>query len=247
MNTQKHGRSAPLRACTLFGFAALSGCGGGGADSPTSTPVTPAPASTNVNAAYLALVGQGHTFNLAGSTSTRQSVAATLSIGPSTPVTYSGATYDRSTLTSTTTSSTGAAIGTAVTTLWLSQSEHVQVFESNSADGTCVFSTSTELLPTSAALGEAGPYVVGKEYAGCAAPGTVTTLSISTGTVTQTWSYSAIAGTGYVCMTSSDAGFVGTSTEQDCFEVVDASGTLGSRARVTVTDLNGTVTTLASK
>lgn len=50
----------------------------------------------------------------------------------------------------------------------------------------------------------------------------------------------------FVCLNSSTQGFVGTSTESDCVEIVDANGTLGPRARVTTKDLNGVTTTLTN-
>jgi hypothetical protein len=69
---------------------------------------------------------------------------------------------------------------------------------------------------------------------------------ISTGTVAQTWAYQVFDGIAYFCLNSSTKGFVGTSTESDCVEIVDAGGSLGSHARVTTLDLNGVATTLTN-
>jgi hypothetical protein len=69
---------------------------------------------------------------------------------------------------------------------------------------------------------------------------------MSTGTISETWSYTAIDGIAFVCLNSSITEASGTSTESDCIEVIDGNGTLGTHLRVTVKDADGRVMTLAN-
>ncbi len=239
----------PLRMAFLVAavatLAACGGGGGGGDGSTANTPAAPAPSSTDVDAAYTAALRQPHTYSLTGTASTGTSVMATLSIAPASTASYNGVSYDTTTLTSTV-NVAGSPVSTSVTTLWLQQGSTALAFEASSMDTTCMYTSAQSALPHSASLGQQGPYATSAEYPGCTHPGTIYTYDLSVGTVTQTWSYIAIKGRGYVCMTSSDAGPVGTSTEQDCFEVIDANGTLGTRAQVTIHDLNGVTITLST-
>ena len=227
---------------TLLSIAALTACGGGSSETPAPPPPPAAPASTNINAAYLAAMRQTHTYELAGPTSAGVNVSASLSIAPGAAATYNGISYDTTTLTTTVTVA-GSPASTAVTTLWLQPASSVLVFETSSSNASCLYVSSQSALPVTATVGQAGPYITATRYPGCTVPGTV---YVSIGTVTQTWSYTSVSGIGFACLTTSDAQALGTSTEQDCFEVTDANGSLGSRARVTIRDLDGVTTTLAT-
>ena len=233
------------RAVGLISIAAslLAGCGGGGSDAPP--PAAIAPATTNVFAAYAAFVRQPHMYSLSGSTSTGANLTATLSVTQSSQVTSNGITYDRSLVTASIYSG-GVLQGTGVTTSWLNVGSPNWVTSFESADGSCIVRTGGSALPTSAALNQTGPYLTGARYAGCNPGNLPMTFWLSTGAVTQTWSYSLINGIAFVCINSSDRGFVGTSTESICAEVIDANGMLGTRLRVTTMNLNGVTTTLSN-
>ena len=95
-------------------------------------------------------------------------------------------------------------------------------------------------------MGQSGPYVSAKRYAGCSTSSLPTTASLSTESVTQTWALQTIDGRSELCMNSAVAGFVGTATESDCVEVIDTAGTLGTHVKITTIDLNKVSTTLSN-
>ena len=233
----------------VAGFVLVSNlvaCGGGGGGS-TSTPTAAAiaPATTNVLAAYQSLVRQPHTFSLSGSTSTGVSLTATLSVAQGAQITSNGKTYDTSTVTVSIYSG-GVLQATGVTNTWQDVGTPNWAISYSTLEGSCVLRTGGSALPTSAALNATGAYLTGAEYSGCNPSNQPMSFWISTGTVAQTWAYQVYDGIPFVCLNSSTQGFVGTSTESDCVEIVDANGTLGPRARVTTKDLNGVTTTLTN-
>lgn len=228
--------------CALF---ALQGCGGGGGAATNSNPTVAPPATTNVLAAYTALVRKPHTYSLSGSTSTGVSLTATLSIAQAAQVSWSTQTYDTALVTLSVYNG-ATLVGTGVTTSWQATGTPYWDVFFQSSDGSCTLRGGGTALPTSAALGQVGSFLDGTEYAGCSPSNMPMTYWISSGTVTQTWAYQAVGGTPFVCINTSVQGFVGTTTESDCVEIVDTSGTLGSRVRVTTTNLNRVTTTLTN-
>ncbi len=230
----------------------LTACGGGGSDSPTvaAAPVVALPATTNVLAAYTAYFRTKRTLSLSGSTSTGISLTATLSMAPGPKVSSTVGEFDSSTLTASIfRGSTLAASG--VVTYWLSPGSTFPVLQFESAGNTCIANQSFTSLPTSAILNQSGPYLTGIEYPLCNTsnlPGSqpIHRLNIGTKTVTQTWSYQAIGGVPYVCINSSTKGNFGTEIESSCIEVLDSSGTLGGRVRITTTDTDGVTMTLSN-
>jgi hypothetical protein len=172
-------------------------------------------------------------------------MAATLSISQGAQVTFLSTTYD----TAATTLSiyvNNVLASTGVSTSWQDLVTPDWAVSFHSADGTCVERTGGTSFPSSAALGVSGAYLTGKDYPGCSPANMPQSFWVSSGTLTTTWTYSSINGTGFVCFNSSDAGFVGTTTESDCIEVIDTAGTLGTHARITVKDLNNVTTTLTN-
>lgn len=186
-----------------------------------------------------------HTYSLSGSTSQGARLTATLSTSTGTPITSGSNTFDTSALTITVFSADALA-ATGVTTFWYWLGTVSPIVAFASADGSCTWTTASTALPTSANLGESGPYVTATRYVGCSPGNLPMTYWIPAGTVTSTWSYTDIGGIAFVCVNSSNRGSVGTSTESDCIEIMDIKGTLGSRARVSTKDLNGVTAVLSN-
>lgn len=233
-----------LRFTAVAASILAAGCGGGGSDQPVS-PTSSVPTTTNVSAAYTALVRSAHSYSLAGSTSTGISLTATLSTAPGAQVTSNGTTYDTTSVT-VSVFRAGVLQATGVTTAWQDVGGTNWAWSFQTPEGSCVVRTSSVLLPTSAALDQSGPFVSGTKYAGCSPGNLPRSFWTPVGTVAQTWSYRLIGGIPFVCIDSATTGAVGTETESDCIEVVDSSGTLGTRARVTTKDLNSVTTTLSN-
>ena len=235
---------AHLRVVVLAVPLCLVACGGGG-----SQVVTPAaavaPATTNVYAAYQSLARKPHTYSLSGSTSTGVGLTATLSVSQGAQVTSNGTTYDTSTVTVSIYKG-GVLQATGITTAWQDLGTPNWAISYSTPEGSCVLRISGSALPTSAALSQTGAYLSGTKYPGCSPSNQPQSFWTSTGTVAQTWAYQVFDGIPFVCINSSTQGVVGTSTESDCVEVVDANGTLGTRARVTTKDLNGVTTSLTN-
>lgn len=126
------------------------------------------------------------------------------------------------------------------------------MYWSKQSDGSCVRYTSTTALPTSAALNSSYPFAAGTTFtstSSCTTPSNAVGLlgDSPAGNVTISVSYNVIGGIPMICLNSSDTLTFftptrqkGTTTEADCVEVVDANGTLGSKAFVSVAYPDGT-------
>ncbi|WP_284617465.1 hypothetical protein [Aquabacterium humicola] len=197
----------------------------------------------NVAAAFERFVRQPHTYALTGSTNTGVAVTATLTIAQGLSTSSRGRAYDVTSVTMQLRNSSGAVVGSGTASPWFLAGTVDQAFVATS-DGTCAVTSSGTKLPTSASVGQNGPYVTATEYAGCSTLDNVRG-PISSGTRTQTWSVNSIEGGTYACLHTSRVDFF-TTTESDCVQVVDARGNLGGGVRVTLKDANGVTTTLSN-
>jgi hypothetical protein len=233
------GRARPL--ATLVAAAMLAACGGGG-DEPA-----PAPASTNVHAAYAGFVGAAHAYSLTGSTSTGVALTASLAVAPGASAAYGSTTVDTARLTLTV-SQGGNVISSDVSTFWQDVGTPDWAVLFSSAADVCALRTGSTALPTTGSLGAHGAYITGTIYPGCDASNLPQSSSVSVGTLTQTWSYQEIGGVAFVCVNDDQAvnGVVPHATTSYCAEVTDANGTLGTRVHISATDFNGVTTTLAN-
>lgn len=247
MTTQMNQQLWLRRICTvstaLFGVT-LTGCGGGGDAGPASAQAV-APSTTNVAAALQALLKQPHSFALAGSTSTGVPITASLSVTQSAAATYQNVNYDVATVSISVRSGVNL-LGTSSLTIWFTTGTVGQFFLASSADGNCDVAKTSTVPPTSAALGQSGPYNTMTALYSCNTPtGAANSLSFISGTRTQTWSYEVIKGIPMVCINSSLAQLA-TTTESDCIEVIDANGTLGTRVLVTSMNANKVTMSLSN-
>lgn len=233
-----------LKAIQILAAAALAACGGGGGGG-TAAPTPTAPASTNVEAAVRALVRNTHSYSLHGSASTGASLTGTMSTAPAGTLSYQGLNFDSSALTLSV--SSGSTLLSAQTlVLWYYTGTVNLRFSTNSGSNSCDFYTANTALPTSASLGTSGAYFTATHYPGCTSPATAGPFS--SGTVTGTWSFGLVDGAPLVCVNSSSttAGLTSTETSSICAEVLDANGTLGTRARYTSKDANNATITLGT-
>lgn len=219
----------------------LAGCGGGGDGAPAGATPT-APATTNVGAAVRALVRSPHSYALQGSASTGTRLTGNLSTAPGGTLSHQSLNFDSSSLTLSV--SGGGPPSSTTLVLWYFPGTVNLRFSTDSADHTCNNYTATTTLPASAVLGASGAYFTGTQYPGCTSPSTAGPFSY--GTVTGTWSYGLVDGVPFVCVNSSNQYPGATSTLSICADVIDANGSLGTRARVVSRDLNGTTITLAN-
>jgi len=239
------GEALKTVAALIGAAAALTACGGGGgleAEAPSA--ISP-PLSVNVHAAYQNLVRQPHLFSLTGTTSLGIDVTAQLAVSQGPRYVAYGTTVDSATI-SALIYSGGTLRTIGSTSAWQEIGSPNWLITFSSADGTCTLRTGGVPLPSAASLGDSGPYLSGTQYPGCTASNLPTTSWIPSATVTQTWSYSLISALPFVCIHTSTRTLIGTATESDCVEVVDSNGTLGSRMRIAMKDLNGVTTTLSN-
>lgn len=232
-------RNAVTLACALT-LASCGGGGGSGADSPATTKV--APTTTNVSAAYAAVVRTPRSYSLSGTTSTGIALTALLTTSTLASTTYNAKAYDRSAVTVAVFRASVQQSSNTVT-LWFPQGTLNLIFLAYSANGFCSLATDATLLPTSASIESTGPYFSGTRYPSCSALGD--RVFVPAGNVSSTWTYSAYNGSGWMCINSTITDFA-TVTESDCFEVADSTGTLTGRVRVTTKDGNGVTTTLSN-
>jgi hypothetical protein len=125
----------------------------------------------------------------------------------------------------------GAASGTNGT-LYFTNDNFIGIAGS---DGACATARGAmAALPSAATAGQQGPLYVLDGYAGCKVSGQ------KLGTTTFTWSLEAEGALNLFCITSQQQNAEGASigSEVDCVEV-SAGGTLGSKARFTITRRDG--------
>lgn len=238
--------STAVHAISVIPAMALVACGGGDGGqpaAPTNTAST-APQTANVAAVFADVFRSSRSYSMAGTASDGSAVTASVSIAPGAQAQANGQTYDSATI-SIAMFRGGALVASSISTLWLAPGTS-QIVYSFKSDGSCFIAMAHGVLPSSAALGQAGAYVSGSKYSGCSPSNLPRTFWTESAAVTQTWSYRQIAGVAFVCLDSSERSIVGSATESDCFEVSDASGAIGARARLTQTDLSGRTTTLAN-
>jgi hypothetical protein len=214
-----HVRTFSARVGLIAFVSTLAGCG---YDSYSP------PGTTNVSVAVNALLRQPRSYTLYDG----GYQSAILSISPGVTASYKGVNYDTTQLT-TTIRSGGVLISTDVQTVWFQSGTMLEFFIQNSSNG-CDLATSATALPSSAALGSNFPFSRLNFYSTCSSPANTEPGGTGKlqGTVTQTVSYSLIYGIPMVCINAVNSFY--RSTEANCIEIIDANGTLGPRALVSI-------------
>jgi hypothetical protein len=220
-------------ACACLG--SLAACGGGGSDAGAP----PAATTINAAAAWQNLLTSGHSWTVSGTGSDGNSYEFAITVTPSGAATFpvSGATTSLSSA-ALSIKQNGTLVASGVSETYFDSTLHTVGYRNvESTATTCELAVSPGVPPTVAAIGASGPIDQTTQLDGCSA------TSTATGSGTDTWSVEASGGITYFCTNSSeqDASSSSATTEADCFEV-DADGTLGSKARVTITGSGVSVT-----
>lgn len=224
-----------LAAAALAASMILAGCGGGGGDSPaTASAQSVIPNTTNPNAALTRWLTTAATYKLAGSTSNGIDLTATASVAPGPQVTNSLGTFNTATVTIA--MYRGSVLyATNAQTLWLSTGAPVPALYFNSSDGSCFLRSNGSIPATSAVTDTTGILASGTIYPGCSPTNTPTSAWASSGSALLMWEYRVLDGVPMVCVNTQVTPTGGLNTqEQDCIEITDGAGAIGSRMRITV-------------
>jgi hypothetical protein len=207
--------------------ALLAACGGGG--DAAGAPVGP----YMVNAALQKLLATGGSWPMSG-TNNGTSFTVTIAFAPTTngPYPVDGTASSRAVETITIASNGTSSSGTQ--TIYFNPT--TDAFIGLLASGLCSTATSNTALPASAVVGAAGPIFTENDLDGCATNSNVVSTS------SNTWTVVADTGVPLLCWNVTQTALTsgGTSgTESTCVEVAP-NGTLGTRARFSLT--SGTTT-----
>ncbi len=225
--------------------ALLAGCGGGGgsAGSPAPAPApspSPSPApGIDANAAWQNFLKVANTWSVSGIASDSNNYTITLQVQPQQPATFPWDGNIYSTSKSTATVGIGG-LGTnqSVSTSFYNATSFAvsgTTSKVNADPTTCSVVTGTSSTPpTSAQVGDTGPLQTYNDYNGCV-PATSTQL----GTSVTTWSLVADGSINLFCIdTKVNRNNVLDNSESDCFQVAN-DGTLGTSARIMITQSSG--------
>jgi hypothetical protein len=218
----------PLRLLACAAAVALAACGGDGDPGDNS--------NYNALAAWNNFLAPGAPRSwTATGTSNGKTYELSVGIAPMADAEFpvTGATANRLAITASVREGT-TTIGSSVTQLYFDDDLLVLGTRAGpvGSGSTCGAATSASVPPPVAKIANAGPLFTANELDGC------TSGAAKTGTTTATWSVELDQRTRltYFCINSSIADTRGNvqGTENDCVEI-DNAGTLGNRARITVT------------
>lgn len=216
----------------------LGSCGGGGGgssgiQSPPVIPPAPQPASVNVAAAWHDYISMPHSWSMPGKGADAHAFELSVAMQPGATASFpltgaSGRTSAQSLRFSTDGVTTASSDGT----LYLNGDALLGVSTSN---GACSAPRATmAALPTSSQVGTTGAMFVLDGYDGC------TNSGQHLGATTFSWSIESDAALTMFCLVSrsEDGSGAYIGTEVDCIETL-ATGTLGARAKFTITRPDG--------
>jgi len=222
----------------------LAACGGGGGGSSGGGGTTAA--TFNVNAAWHNLLTVTQTWTTSGvSTIDSKTYGVSIAVAPGATAAFpvTGTTYAVSDSTAIL-SLGGLGIANTTSATYFDAATNVAAGTRDRANGgaaTCTVATASVAPPTAAQLvGATGALQTFDVYDGCLSPAT---LNGKIGTSTVTWSLMSTGGVTFFCLNGTRRDLAGTITafEIDCFEVAE-SGTLGTHARITVSNSSINVT-----
>lgn len=214
--------------------ALLAACGGGGGmQLPPVIAPGPAVAGVNIAAAWRDYIAVAHTWTMRGKTTDARAFELSVVMKPGASGTFpltgaSGQTIDQSFRFA----MDGAATVTSDGALFFAGDRMIGI---STTDGACyAVRGASPALPASSAVGAYGTMFVLDGYAGCTANGQ------RLGSSTYSWSVETDGTLIMFCITSrqedGNAAYIGT--EVDCVEA-NANGTLGTRAKFTITRPDG--------
>lgn len=218
----------------LLLICSLAACGGGGGGSPPPI-VAPEPTVTGVDigGAWRNYLSAPHTWVIPGTGSDGRNYQLTIDMKPGAARAFAltGATASTTEQTLKLTVTGGATDDSSGTLFFNTDGGMVGVYDG----GACAAARALAALPGASASGTTGALFVLDGYTGC------TKASPINGATTFTWSVASDVGMNLFCITSQEANSSGTvvGTEVDCIEAA-ANGSLGSRAKFTISRPDGT-------
>jgi len=221
--------------------ALLAGCGGGGSSSGDGG-FKPPGDDIDARAAWENLLTTTRTWVVSGTASDGFSYTASISVAPGGALEFpvTGNTAARS-IASIVLTRGATTVDSRIAETFFDAATGFVVGLRHTIDGVgtfCSSATSAAVPPDAAELGSSGPLFTIDELDGCLAS------SAKLGTATQTWSVEFESETGitYFCTNATEQNLSGAviATESDCIEV-GADGSLGDKARVTVSSAGFTL------
>lgn len=216
----------------------LAACGGGGGDAGGSAPPPPGPTSINAALAWRNYLTVPHAWTVGGVGNDNKSYVVILTMTPGAPQAFplNGTTY------ATTTSNVATRIGG----IDIPATSNVSYFDGTTfvlagtvnsipqRPSTCSEATASTLPPSSAAIGATGALQTFNDRESCLPS------SPSEGNSSTTWSVESENNITFFCLNTTMRNLAGQvdSTESTCMQSA-ADGTLGTKARISVTQAGG--------
>jgi hypothetical protein len=215
-----HHRTGSIACAALLSLAA---CGGGGGD-------TPAPTSYAALAAQRHLLTEAGSWTMTGAVAGGSSYTVNLAFAPQSAQAFAigGVVASRSKQTITVTQDGTLLPGIELTHYF--DAANLAFIGTDNGDGTCSVATANAALPSDARPGDKEVFVTESERNLCADGSGVV------GTTTIGWSLEADTGIVLLCWTSTAQDAVGAAVDaavSSCVEI-DADGSLGSKARLSI-------------
>jgi hypothetical protein len=222
------------RLASTCGLAlVLSACGGGGGSSGDSGFIPPTD-DFDVRTAWTNFLVASRSWAVAGVANNGLGYDVTISVQPgaTSVVPISGATAARSD-TRLIVRENGATVGNALSETFHDAATRQMLgtrFTPLGGASLCSLASATAAPPQAAKIGASGALATLDERDGCSSS------SASVGTATVRWSLAFEGGISYFCIDSTERDLAGNvlATESDCLEV-SPDGSLGARARITIT------------
>ncbi|MET0859323.1 MAG: hypothetical protein ABWY27_21425 [Telluria sp.] len=223
----------PIATCA----ALLAACGGGGGGTTAAIPppvISPGPvvATIDVGAAWRDYLTVAHTWKMAGKGTDGRAYELAVDMKPGATAAFSMTGSSGQTIEQSVRFTIDGATSVTNGTLFFTNDTFIGVA---SSDGACAPARGAlAALPVGAIVGQQGPLFVLEGYAGCRITGQ------KLGTTTFSWSVEEDAGVNLFCITSKQQNAEGANigSEVDCMEA-SANGTLGNRAKFTITRADG--------
>lgn len=217
--------------CALLLLVSLTACGGGGGDTPATSPSV---TSTNALAAWRSLISTMRVATASGVGSDSANYELSLTIQPVGTTTVNGTSVQQVKFSSILTRNS-VANNSSSFDLYLLAGTGV-AFAYLEPSGDCsLFSGASEPSSSPAVAGQSGALYSGSVVVGCSQINGVPV--VTRGTMSGAWFVQSEGATTFFCVESKLQDFL-TTSQVSCVEVTDAAGTLGTRVRITLTQNN---------
>ena len=206
----------------------LTACGGGGGDAPVASPTV---TSTDARAAWRSLLSTSRVLSASGTGSDSASYQLSVTIQPMGTTTVNGTQVQQVNISSIL-NRNSVANNSSSYDLFLVNGTGV-AFAYREPSGDCsLFAAASEPPSSPAVIGQSGPLYSGSVVVGCSLINGVPV--VTNGTISGTWSIQSEGAITFLCVDSrrQDSS---TTSQLSCVEVNNATGALGTRVRITLT------------